>query len=819
MNNCRKSFFLNLIKIAARREDIEALRGILEFKYPGDRRIPGFAVQYYEKFVKGKNLPTPLTEDSLPQPLPETAEELLTLLQSAEVVKRKTKKEEYAENILLKHPSVDLTNLNEDYLSWLNQRYIENKTKSGEIVHPIEEALVTLRKFPSVQDKYKTSAEFKEKVEKAGYNEKAGYADISSIQNLTLDDMEKIISLDTSGLTVRVEGVEIKEEEFLGKFGEWNLWLPHTKETSAKIAGYDEDYEPKTTWCTGRTRGSNAFYNYIGRGDIPAFLFYIIKDNPSDDEDWLSLGYISQGNRLVPDFTGTNGGLSVNRVNKGLREEDYSRILGDSWNSIKSRIETELERHKIVEGGEEKYVSPARSLIEAMAKNVEEFKKELKPKSNEEKKDFIEVIIDSDPSDDVLKVCGNTLARIDHKYFLEKFSEEPWAEPYLGLAAKNLAENSPKYFLEYFSHKPWAKPYLGLAAKNFAEKDPKYFLEYFSENILTKDYLDLAAENLAKIDPQMFIEKYSGEPWVKPHHIELAEKEYMKEFPFDFLLRFLDKSWVNPDHIDSAAKNCAESEPKLFLYYFSHKPWAKPYLGLAAKNFAEKDPKYFLQHFSERPWYLNRLLEKQPSERISAKYYLNLAADNLAKIDPDQLLRLLEEPWVKLWIKPHHIRLAVKKVANQKPGIFLQEFSHKPWAKPDLIDSAAKNLAENNPEYFLEYFSHKPWAQPYIDLAVRSFIEKDPKNFLSYFSDEPWAKDYLDLAAKNCAEKEPSYFLTNFSNKPWAQPYIELARSKLKAKQASNSIQKKLLKLSSFLKSNNLKEYNEISIIIKLCKI
>ena len=80
MKSYRKSFFLNLIKLAARREDIEALRGILEFKYPGDRRVPGFAVQYYEKFIKGKVSATPLTEDNLPQPLPDTIEELLILL-------------------------------------------------------------------------------------------------------------------------------------------------------------------------------------------------------------------------------------------------------------------------------------------------------------------------------------------------------------------------------------------------------------------------------------------------------------------------------------------------------------------------------------------------------------------------------------------------------------------------------------------------------------------------------------------------------------------------------------------------------------------
>jgi ribosomal protein S17E len=585
---------------------------MLEFKYPGDRRNPSFAVQYYEKFVKGKNLPTPLTEDNLPQPLPETIEELLTLLQNA---KKKTKKEEYEEILKSKYPDIDLTNLNEDYLSWLHQRYIENKTKSGEIVHPIEEALVTLGKFPSIQNKYKTSAEFKEKVEKAGYNEEAGYKDISSIQNLTLDQMEKIISLDISRPSIKVEGVEIKEEEFLGKFGEWNLWIPHTKETSAKIAGYDEDYNPKTDWCTGRTRGSNLFYSYIGRGDIPAFLFYIIKDNPSDDEDWLSLGYISHGNILAPDFSGEYGGLSVNRVNEGLTEYDYSRILGDSWNSIKLKIEEELEKHKVVEGGEEKYVSPARSLIKAMAKNVEEFKKELHPKSNAEKKDFIKVIMDSDPSEDVLKVCGNTLARIDPKYFLGSFSDKPWAKDYLKLAAEKLAEIDPRYFLSRYSYESWAK-----------------------------DYLKLAAEKLAEIDPRYFLSSFSDKPWAEPY-------------------------------IDLAAEIVVEKDPKYFLNNFSNKSWAEAYIGLAAKILAEKYPEYFLS------------------------------------------------------------------------------FSYKPWAKPDLIDLAAKILAEKYPEYFLEYFSDKPWAKSH---------------------------------------------------------HIELAKSKLNIKQASNPIQNKLLKLSNFLKSNNLKEYKNI---------
>ena len=53
--------------------------------------------------------------------------------------------------------------------------------------------------------------------------------------------------------------------------------------TPSKIAQQDipliDTKEPKTTWCTARTKGSNLFYHYISRGNILAFLFYIIKYN------------------------------------------------------------------------------------------------------------------------------------------------------------------------------------------------------------------------------------------------------------------------------------------------------------------------------------------------------------------------------------------------------------------------------------------------------------------------------------------------------------------------------------------------------------
>jgi hypothetical protein len=212
--------------------------------------------------------------------------------------------------------------------------------------------------------------------------------------------------------------------------------------------GYDKNYDPKTTWCTARTKGSNLFYNYIGRKDIPVFLFYIIKDNPEKAEDWLSIGYISSGDKLVPDFSGRDGGLSVNRNNKGLKETDYSTILGENWILIKSRIESEIEKYSISSDYGKTYISPARSIIDGLAKNLEEFKKELKPKSNEEKEDFIKVILDSDPSQEVGFECGKALARINPKYFLENFSEEPWAQLGVDLVAKKSIEENSFNFLK-----------------------------------------------------------------------------------------------------------------------------------------------------------------------------------------------------------------------------------------------------------------------------------------------------------------------------------------------------------------------------------
>jgi hypothetical protein len=607
---------IKLIKIAAKKsEDLDALREIFSLKYPGERAAPGFAIQYYNKFIRTSDPSVTLTEENLPQPLPETIEELKILLQSVEVIRSKSKKEELIERITSKYNDIDLTNLNEDYLLWLNMRYIESKNKPGEIVHPIEEAMETLRKFPSIQQKYKTSIELKKKVEEAGYK------DISSIKDLTLDDMESIIVLDNSSLTVRVDGVKIKDEEFLGKFGEWNLWLPHTKETSVKIVGYDKNYDPKTTWCTARTKGSNLFYNYIGRKDVPVFLFYIIKDNPEKAEDWLSIGYVLSGDKLVPDFSGLNGGLSVDRDNNGLIEVNYSTILVENWILIKSRIESEIEKYSISGDQGKTYISPARFIIEGLAKNLEEFKKELKPKSNEEKEDFVRVILDSDPSEDVRFECAKILWRLNPEYFLENFSDEPWAQPYLDLAAKKFIEEDSDYFLAKFSEKTWAQPYIDLAAnltaKKSIEENPDYFLKDYSDEPWAQPYIDLAAKSCIEKNHHNFLYNFSNKAWAEPY-IDLAAKNYIEKDFLSFLRYFSEKPWAGP-YIDLAAKSCIWKDPYLFLVRFSEKPWAGPYIDLAAESCIEINPYLFLVRFLEKPW------ANTPVESIGGKTWVEYA--------------------------------------------------------------------------------------------------------------------------------------------------------------------------------------------------
>jgi hypothetical protein len=205
------------------------------------------------------------------------------------------------------------------------------------------------------------------------------------------------------GLAARKkQNVEVDQEEDIegdriGKVGPWNLWVPTSMERSCKIAQYDPiTRAPKTTWCTARTAGSNLFYHYVGRQDQDIVLFYVIKDDPEADEDWLSVGYLNG----KPVLKGQRGGLSVTRDNKGLTPETLQAILGDNFDPIMVML---AEKAKEMSG-----VHPAKEKVRAAARDPELFKKMLKGHSEEENKAMMTMISEmKDISPEVLTLLAD----------------------------------------------------------------------------------------------------------------------------------------------------------------------------------------------------------------------------------------------------------------------------------------------------------------------------------------------------------------------------------------------------------------------------
>lgn len=244
-----------------------------------------------------------------------------------------------------------------------------------EETHPFEDAIVTIKNFskkdaglsvkyaaPGTEEKPNV---FKASVDEAFPPNDRSWKSPTDVAQMTVDEMELIL-----GLSERKKESfknDVSEEEMesdrVGKVGPWNLWMPTTRERSCKIVGYDPvTRRPKTTWCTARMAGSNLFYNYIGRPGADMTLFYVIKDNPADDKDWLSVGFING----EPELEGEYGGMSVDRANAGLTERSLRAALGPDHDKI-MRILTEKNKSL---GGKH----PARQKIKDAARNVTAFR-------------------------------------------------------------------------------------------------------------------------------------------------------------------------------------------------------------------------------------------------------------------------------------------------------------------------------------------------------------------------------------------------------------------------------------------------------------
>lgn len=110
-------------------------------------------------------------------------------------------------------------------------------------------------------------------------------------------------------------------------------------------------------------------------------LFYVIKDNPADDKDWLSVGFING----EPVLEGEYGGISVDRANAELTERSLRAALGPDHDEI---IEVLTEKNESLGG-----VHPARAKIGAAAKSLKDLNYLIKSLSKDEAADIIGMVI------------------------------------------------------------------------------------------------------------------------------------------------------------------------------------------------------------------------------------------------------------------------------------------------------------------------------------------------------------------------------------------------------------------------------------------
>ena len=355
------------------------------------------------------------------------------------------------EDLKTAYPSVNFDGFKPKFLNWLKDRFLE--PKRVEEVHPIEDAIETLKKFVSkeqaIAGKWVSNADFKKAVLEDPITK-----DIKSptdITNLTADQLEALMVYSERKKT-RFElpqNKEIGSDELVGKFGEWSVYLPKTRESSCQIAGYDEKtMSPKTTWCTARTQGSNLFYNYVGRKDQNIFLFYVMKDNPKTDTDWLSIGWING----KPVFDGHRGGVTVNRANYGIQRDEFESLLGDKAGSALAAMEAKIKEY---DG-----VHPAKQMMIQAAKDPKVFVSITSGLSEEERTDLAKQIMEFGPSPEVLALLAKD-KDVDIRRAVARNEATP--PEVLALLAKDRGEN---VMMDVIANRSTPPETLALLAKN-----------------------------------------------------------------------------------------------------------------------------------------------------------------------------------------------------------------------------------------------------------------------------------------------------------------------------------------------------------------
>ena len=271
------------------------------------------------------------------------------------------KSEDLVEKFPELQPAYEAGIRNPSYLQWIQKR------RAGE---PVEDIIDIVKRFDELKPRlakkdiyaYKNPSELRIAIENLGASKR------------TQKRAEK-------------QRLTAEETTILGTFGDWIVAMPHTVESSCQLG-------KGTTWCTAATQSQNLFLSYVGRGYEDIILYYIMKKgaNPRKDPTAkLSVGFVNG----EPVLDGEEGGITVDAANNGITKEALTRILGDQFGPIMSAMK---ENASSVSGKH-----PAKKQLEKIAKSKDPsvIDKYTQGMEEDEKLDFIELIIDKEPSSQV----------------------------------------------------------------------------------------------------------------------------------------------------------------------------------------------------------------------------------------------------------------------------------------------------------------------------------------------------------------------------------------------------------------------------------
>ena len=307
-----------------------------------------------------------------------------------------------AENLVVKFPELkpayDAGIKNPQYLQWIQKR------RAGE---PVEDIIGVVQTFNSVKQRLKAT----------GMSPDIFTYKTPALLRQALEDL---------GSSKGAETRRLKDEEttYLGTFGEWIVAMPHTRESSCQLG-------KGTTWCTAATQSQNLFLSYVGRKGENIVLYYIMKkggDPRQDPTAKLSVGFVNG----EPVLDGKDGHVTVDAQNKGLDQHRLSQILGDQFEPIMTAME---ENTSSIEGKH-----PARKQIEQIAKSkdssvIEKYTQGMK---EEEREDFVVLILNAEPSPQVLAKLSN-----DESVYIRQDVAKNTAMPPEALA--NLSDDKDEY--------------------------------------------------------------------------------------------------------------------------------------------------------------------------------------------------------------------------------------------------------------------------------------------------------------------------------------------------------------------------------------